>query len=285
MNIHNANRPAAPILRWLGGKRRLAKKLLPLFPAHHCCVEIFCGGAALYFLRPEPAPVEVINDINGELMNLYRVVQHHLGEFAQQFKWALTSRQLFKWYQVMQPETLTDIQRAARFYYLQQNAFGGHVAKQTFGTTTTRKPSMDWQHIEEKVLAAHHRIASTETSVESLPWLKCIERYDRHHTFFYLDPPYWKTEGYGVPFGFEEYERMAEVMRTCKGKVMLSINDHPDMRAVFKGFRMVELDIVYSAGLANRKRKKSGELVIMNWEQEPLLPDAKKHQELLQFAG
>lgn len=76
---------AAPIVPWIGGKRRLAKHILPLFPEHTCYVEPFCGAAALYFLK-EPAKVEVINDVNGELVNLYRVVRHHLEEFVRQFK-------------------------------------------------------------------------------------------------------------------------------------------------------------------------------------------------------
>jgi len=118
---------AQPIIPWLGGKRRLADRLIPLFPRHECYVEVFCGGAAIYFLRPQPAPVEVLNDINGELVNLYRVVTHHLEEFVHQFKWALSSRKIFEWQQMTRPETLTDIQRAARFFYLQQHAFGGKV--------------------------------------------------------------------------------------------------------------------------------------------------------------
>ena len=117
---------ATPIIPWIGGKRRLARHILPLFPAHGCYVEPFCGAAALYFMK-DPAKAEVLNDINGELVNLYRVVQHHLEEFLRQFKWALTSRQIFKWLQATPPEPLTDIQRAARFFYLQKNAFGGKV--------------------------------------------------------------------------------------------------------------------------------------------------------------
>ncbi len=113
-----------PIIPWIGGKRRLARHILPLFPAHTCYVEPFCGAAALFFSKA-PAKAEVLNDINGELVNLYRVVQHHLEEFLRQFKWALTSRQIFKWLQATPPEPLTDIQRAARFFYLQKNAFGG----------------------------------------------------------------------------------------------------------------------------------------------------------------
>ena len=118
-----------PIIPWIGGKRRLARHILPLFPAHTCYVEPFCGAAALFFSKA-PAKAEVLNDINGELVNLYRVVQHLLEEFVRQFKWALTSRQIFKWLQAQPPEPLTDIQRAARFFYLQKQAFGGKVAGQ-----------------------------------------------------------------------------------------------------------------------------------------------------------
>ncbi|PZP30449.1 MAG: restriction endonuclease subunit M [Roseateles depolymerans] len=255
----------SPIVPWLGGKRRLADRLIPLFPKHDCYVEVFCGGAALYFLRPVPAKTEVLNDINGDLVNLYRVVQHHLEEFVRQFKWAISSREVFKWQQMTRPETLTDIQRAARFYYLQQHAFGGRVDGQTFGTATTG-PAINLCRIEEQLSAAHLRLAGTY--IENLAWQAVMERYDRAHTFFYADPPYWDTEGYGVDFGFEQYEQLAAFMRRCKGKVMVSINDHPDIRRCFEGFWMEGLDIKYSVGNARDKgeRAAAGELVITNWE-------------------
>ncbi len=253
----------SPIIPWLGGKRRLADKLMPLFPPHECYVELFCGGAALYFLRPVPAQTEVLNDVNGELVNLYRVVQHHMEEFVRQFKWAISSREVFKWQQMTRPETLTDIQRAARFYYLQQHAFGGKVQGQTFGTATTG-PAINLCRIEENLSAAHLRLAGTY--VENLTWLECLKKYDRAHTFFYADPPYWQTEGYGVPFEFDQYEQLATAMRTCKGKVMVSINDHPDIRAAFAGFWMEGLDIKYSTGNTHGAPVSSRELVIANWE-------------------
>lgn len=253
----------SPIIPWLGGKRRLADRLIPLFPPHECYVEVFCGGAALYFLRPSPAPVEVINDINGELINLYRVVQHHLEEYVRQFKWALTSRQVFKWLQDTQTETLTDIQRAARFFYLQHHAFGGKVDGQTFGTATTTPP-INLCRIEETLSAAHLRLAGT--TVENLPWQECIRRYDRAHTFFYLDPPYWQTEGYGVPFEWDQYAQMADIARSAKGKVMISINDHRDIREVFDGLVFHELGIKYSVANNHGGGGESRELVITNWD-------------------
>jgi DNA adenine methylase len=252
-----------PIVPWMGGKRRLAKSLFDLFPPHDCYVEVFAGGAALYFKRPEPAKVEVLNDINGDLVCLYRVVQHHLEEFIRQFKWALTSRQLFEWQKMTRPETLTDIQRAARFYYLQHHAFGGHITGQTFGTATTAR-SINLMRIEETLSAAWQRLAGTY--VENLPWLQCAERYDRPHTFHYMDPPYWKTKGYGSDFGMDQYEAMADFMRRAQGKVMVSINDHPDIREVFAGFRIEELSIRYSnTNQRQSKAKVTGELVVMNW--------------------
>ncbi|WP_283149716.1 DNA adenine methylase [Silvimonas soli] len=256
---------AKPIIPWLGGKRRLADKIIPLFPPHDCYVEAFAGGAALFFMRPIRAKCEVINDINGELVNLYRVVQWHLEEFVRQFKWALSSRQVFGWVQETRPETLTDIQRAARFFYLQQHAFGGKVDGQSYGTATTA-PMINLLRIEENLSQAHLQLSGV--NIENLPWRDIVERYDRPHTLFYLDPPYWETEGYGFDWSFAEYEYMADFMRRCQGKVIVSINDHPEIREVFHGLWLCEADIRYSIGNARDKdvRPAAGELVIANFE-------------------
>ncbi|EBV2761730.1 DNA adenine methylase [Salmonella enterica subsp. enterica serovar Weltevreden] len=249
-----------PIVPWIGGKRRLAKHILPLFPAHTCYVEPFCGAAALYFLKT-PSKIEVINDINGELVNLYRVVKHHLEEFIRQFKWALVSRQIYKWLQDTPEETLTDIQRAARFYFLQKQAFGGKVADHTFGTSTTSAPRFNLLRIEEELSMAHLRLS--RTLIEHLDWHQCIERYDRPHTLFYCDPPYWGTEGYGVEFGLENYDHMADLAHRIKGKMIISVNDIPEMRQVFKGLNIHSVEINYSlAGKGTPRR----ELIVSNLE-------------------
>ena len=112
------------------------------------------------------------------------------------------------------------------------------------------------------------RIKAGGTTVENLPWEECIKRYDRPHTFFYLDPPYWQAEGYGVPFDWAQYERISSTMRACKGKVMLSINAHPDIRSCFAGLATRELPIKYSVFANNGKPKQTVELVIMNYDIE-----------------
>lgn len=255
---------ASPIIPWIGGKRRLAELLISRFPPHSCYVEVFAGGAAVYFAR-NPADVEVLNDVNGDLVNLYRVVRHHLEEFVRQFKWALSSRQVFEWTKVTRPETLTDIQRAARFFYLQQQSFGGRVDGQNWGTATTA-PSINLLRIEENLSAAHLRLACG-TYIEQLDWAACIERYDRPHTLFYLDPPYWQTEGYGVPFGWEQYELMAEKLRQIKGKAVVSLNDHPDIRRCFAGYDMETFKIDYTVG-GGANRAERSEVIIYNWNRQ-----------------
>lgn len=255
------NQAHTPIIPWIGGKRRLAKHIIPQFPDHSCYVEPFCGAAALYFLK-QPAKVEVINDINGELVNLYRVVKHHLDEFCRQFRWSLTSRQMYKWLQATPEETLTDVQRAARFYYLQKQSFGGKVTGQTFGTATTSAPRLNLLRLEEDLSQAHLRLS--QTYIEHLSWEACITKYDRAHTLFYLDPPYWSTEGYGVDFGLEQYDRIAELARTIKGKMVISVNDIPEMRRAFAGLNMESVGITYTVG-GSGKSGRAAELIIRNW--------------------
>ena len=234
-----------PIIPWIGGKRRLADQIFRRFPSHTCYVEVFAGAAALYFAKT-PSDVEVINDINGDLVNLYRVVKHHLEEFVRQFKWALSSRQVYEWHQATPPSTMTDIQRAARFFYLQKLAFGGKVEGQVFGTATTSPPRLNLLRIEEELSMAHLRLQATY--IEHLPWASVIAKYDRPHSLFYLDPPYWGTEGYGVEFALDNYHLMAELARNIQGAMIISVNDIPEMRAAFAGLHTETLGITYTVG-------------------------------------
>lgn len=256
MNKHS------PVIPWIGGKRRLAKHLLPLFPDHDCYVEPFAGAAALYFMKP-PVTAEVINDINGDIVNLYRVIKHHLDEFVRQFRHALVSRQIWEWLDITPPETLTDIQRAARFFYIQKLGFGGKVENRTFGTPTTSAPRLNLLRIEEDLSQAHLRLS--RTVIEHLPWDDCIRRYDRDHTLVYCDPPYWGTEGYGCEFELDNYVRMADIAEAMRGRLIISVNDIPEMRAVFSRLNIRTVEINYTVGGSGRPIQPSKELIITNW--------------------
>ncbi|HEC12326.1 MAG TPA: DNA adenine methylase [Acidiferrobacteraceae bacterium] len=250
---------------WMGGKRRLAKHILPHLPDHTCYVEPFAGGAAILFMREEPAKVEVLNDLDGELVNFYRVAKHHLLEFCNQFRWAITSRQMFEWLKITPTETMTDIQRAARFYYLQKLTFGGKSEGRAFGTATTARPKLNLVRLEEDMSATHERLA--HVMIEHLSWDKCVEKYDRPHTLFFLDPPYWKTAGYtGPALTLDDYRLLADKMATIQGKAILTINDHPDMVATFGHFRRDKVAIKYTVGGGNKGAKKAGEMICYNWD-------------------
>src|SRR5438874_793819 len=118
-------------LSYVGGRNRLANQIISLIPKHNTYVEPFGGGAQVLF-RKSPSEVEILNDIDGELVNFYRVCQAHHEELRRQLRFTLLSR---KWYERLQstpPETLIDIRRAARYFFLQKSSFGGMVARQNF---------------------------------------------------------------------------------------------------------------------------------------------------------
>jgi len=148
------------------------------------------------------------------------------------------------------------------YIYLQKNAFGGKVSGQSFGTATTSPPRLNLLRLEEDLSQAHLRLS--QTYIEHLDWADCIAKYDREHTLFYCDPPYWGTEGYGVDFGIDQYTRMAELARTIKGKMVISVNDIPEMRKAFTGLHMESVSITYTVSGKNRAAK-TAELVIRNW--------------------
>lgn len=252
-----------PVVAWPGGKRRLAKVLLPLIQSrpHSCYIEEFAGGASMFFLR-QPAEVEVLNDINGEVINLYRVIKNHLDEFAKQYRFAVASREIFEKSKDTPPHVLTDIQRAARFLYIQKLSFGGKISSQTFGISPSSPPRFNVLRLEEDLSQAHLRLA--RAWIEHLGWSECLNKWDRDYSLHFMDPPYWQTEGYGVPFALEEYEKLAEAMRKMKGSAILTINDHPEMKRIFKGFSHDSVDINYTIGGGGTGKGRK-ELIYRNW--------------------
>jgi len=236
-------------LPWLGGKHYLAKKIVPLIEAqpHVCYVEPFMGAAHVFFRR-EPAKVEVLNDLNSELVTLFRVLQHHLEEFLRQFEWSVVSREDFQRWDKTPPESLTDIQRAARFYTLQKMSFAGRNWSRAFRTKTNGPPQLNLVRMTEELREVRQRLARVQ--IEHLPWADCIARYDREHTFFYLDPPYYGVEDYygKAMFKREEYQQMVDVLANLRGSFLLSLNDRPEVREIFKRFHITEISHRYPTG-------------------------------------
>ncbi|MCM2340455.1 DNA adenine methylase [Rhodoferax sp.] len=250
-------------LAWLGGKSRLADRIIDLIPQHTAYCEVFAGAAWVLFKKPE-SKVEIINDINRELVTLYRCVKHHLPALVEQFRWMLVARDEFDRFLKTPADTLTDIQRSARFYYLAKAAFGARVNKPTFGIAASGAPRLNLLRLEEDLSEAHLRLS--RVYIECRPYQDVIDRFDKPGTFFYIDPPYWGCENdYGKElFSREDFTRLAAQLAGVKGKFILSLNDTPGVRDVFGGFNLMQVNTRYSVGAS--KNQVVGELLITNFE-------------------
>ncbi|MFH0878584.1 MAG: DNA adenine methylase [Lentisphaerota bacterium] len=252
-------------LNYFGGKSKLAKVIVPMITKDHTCyVEPFCGAAWVFFSKPE-SEVEVINDMDNELVTFWRVIQNHLEPFLSYFKHAIISRKIWEWEKMKHPETLTDIQRAVRYYYLQRLGFGGKTKGRTFGAAVTKPMNLNLSTIEEVLLNVHWRLK--RVTIEHLDALDCIARYDRKNTFFYIDPPYFfNQDDYAV--SFSRFSDLVDVLGAIKGRFILSINDCQEIRDLFKKFNQKRVKLTYSSGNSRTsgetRSKPRSELLIHN---------------------
>jgi DNA adenine methylase len=218
-----------PILRWPGGKTRQLKFILPLIPKHRTYIEPFAGGLAV-FLAKERSPLEVVNDIHGDLIALYRNVQYHVDAIVSEIEFALNARQNLVEYQA-QPG-LTEIQRAARWFVCNRISWAG--IGRTFGcqgARASRRGAM------EAVLAMHERL--DRTVIEQIPFDRCVKNYDRKHTFFFFDPPYLNADpGAYRGWTVEEMKALRVVLDRIQGKWIVTVDDSKGTREIFDGFNL-----------------------------------------------
>lgn len=250
-------------LAWLGGKSRLADQIVDRMPVHTTYCEVFAGAAWVLFKKPE-SKVEIINDINRELVTLYRCVKHHLPELVTQFRWMLVARDEFDRFMKTPADTLTDIQRSARFFFLAKTAFGAKVTKPTFGIAATAPPRINLLRIEEDLSEAHLRLA--RVFIENKPYAEVVKRFDKPGTLFYIDPPYWGSErdyGDGL-FAREDFRRLADQLDGVKGKFLLSLNDVQGVRDTFANFRIEAVKTRYS--ISAKDNQAVGEVLISNFK-------------------
>ena len=247
---------------WMGGKSRVAARLSELLPGHKCYVEVFAGAANLLFVK-EKSKVEVINDINSELVNLFRITRWHPREFIRELALITQARVNFTDFKA-QPG-LTDIQKAARSFFIMKAAFGGKggTSHSCFGYGTTGRA-----RFRRSAFAAIHRCHKRLDGayIENLDYTDCIARYDRPHTVFYCDPLYLDAGGYKARFCNTDHDRLAELLHNIKGKFLLSINDHPKICSLYKGLPRLKVKVRYS--VSRDKTSKAcdrTELVIANY--------------------
>jgi DNA adenine methylase len=247
-------------LSYVGGKRALAKRLIEMFPAHTTYVEAFAGGAQVFFHKP-PSKVEVLNDLDGEIVNFFRVCQLHYEELLRYSRYVLVSRKWFELLRATDPATLTDVQRAARYLYLLKNSFASLVRHPNYHWHVVQPPGFNLERLPQLIENAHKRLERVQ--IDCLPYDQVIARYDRPTTFFYLDPPYWDKQLYRYNFTAADFEKFAEVLLNVKGKFILSLNDVPEVRALFHRFHIDGVELAYTA--QKRKGRRYREVVITNF--------------------
>jgi DNA adenine methylase len=247
-------------LPYIGGKRAIAKQIIAVFPKHRTYVEPFAGGAQVFFHK-EPSKVEVLNDLDGEMVNFFRVCQQHYEELLRYLRFMLVSRSWHELLKATDPATLTDVQRAARHLYLLKNSYAGLIRSLNYKCHVVQPPGLNPERLPETIEETHKRLARVQ--LENLPYETVLKRFDRPDTLFYLDPPYFGLKLYRHNLTPADFEKMAERLGGLKAKLVLSLNDVPEVRKIFKHFKFREIDLSYTAQkIAGRRYR---EVLITNF--------------------
>lgn len=258
-------------IKWVGGKSRLRKYIIPLIPAHTCYVEPFAGAAWVLFGK-RPSDVEVLNDKEQELINFFRVVKDRPDELIASFEWELVSRAEFERLAGLEPLQLTEVQRAHRFYYLIMAGWGGELRYPRFQTSIT-----DGGHgnrlfgaiktLRERLEPIHRRLSTV--IIENLDWQDCVDRYDRKGVVMYVDPPY---PGNGCNYShnmrdWDAHETLSKRLGRSRCKWILSSYDKPEIRELFA--QHFVLTVQSSSGMNTQKdgstRVLNKEIIITNF--------------------
>lgn len=247
-------------LPYIGGKNRIANQIIEIFPDHTAYVEPFSGGAQVFFHK-EPSRVEVLNDLNGDIVNFFRICQSHHEELLRCLRFVVVSRKWHELFKKQNADTLTDIQRAARFLYLQKTSYAGLVRDQNYNFSVVNGPRFNPESLPELIEQTYKRLHRVQ--IECLPYERVLDRFDRPSTLFYLDPPYFGLKLYTFNFEQADFVTLEARLRAIQGKFVLSLNDVPEVRRIFHRFHFQEIEIAYTAQRTAGKRYH--ELLITNY--------------------
>lgn len=218
---------------WYGGKYSHLDWLLPLLPptTHYC--EPFGGSGAVLINRP-PSPVETFNDIDGEIVNFFRVLRDHKDELLEAIGLTPFSREELRTAVSQTSRDISDLERARRFFVrarqvrtgLAQTASEGRWAHCKLTTRAGMAGAVSrWLGSVEGLSEIAQRLLRVQ--IENAPGIEVIERFDSPDTLLYCDPPYVHssrsdTNAYAYEMSDDEHRELAQVLRSVKGKVALS---------------------------------------------------------------
>lgn len=245
------------VIGWIGGKKQLREVIISHFPSNfEKYVEVFGGAGWVLFARDKHGKYEVYNDMNKDLVNLFRCIKYHVEALQKELNYMLSARENFNDYTVlMKNNTSTDIQRAAMFYYLIRHSFGSK------GTSYATRGKGDYDSFKE-LSARLNRVV-----VENKDFQDLIKIYDKSNTLFYLDPPYYGTEFYykNVEYSKDDHMRLFETLSTIKGKFLLSYNDCPEIRKMYRNYQVISVERRSTLSSSTDNKDKYAELLIKNY--------------------
>lgn len=247
-------------ITWVGGKKLLRKQIVERFPElFDKYVEVFGGAAWVLFYKDKHAEKEVYNDINSELVNLFRMVKYHPEAVEKELEYMLNSREMYNEYYTQDISKKTEIQRAARYFYLIKVSYGAKIT--SFGCTPRNVLQVrDLSEIQKRL---------SKVLIENKSFDQLIKAQDREGTVFYCDPPYYKTEKYydmgDSTFGDEQHLLLRDTLSKIKGKFILSYNDDPFIRKLYKNFNIVAVERNNNLGNASGGKSRYKELIITNY--------------------
>lgn len=257
-------------IAWIGGKRILAGKIISMMPEHHCYTEVFGGGGWVLF-RKKPSEVEVWNDLNSDLVNLYRIVRTKSAVFKKRQFYLLSSREEYYSFQaaVKAGKFKDNIDRAIAFYYCIKNSFGSGILT-GFAFSPDQKPR--YGDCLDTIDPARERLRNVY--IDNLPYDKLIRNWDRSNTLFYCDPPYYmllERKGrsyYQCTFSHDDHVRLRDTLKVINGKFILSYDDNPVIRQLYKRYNIIETSPVQYTmnNRLNTQTRKASELIITNYE-------------------
>ena len=251
---------------WIGGKSQLRRVILDFFPKEKPAryIEVFGGAGWILFSSDKHAPLEVFNDLDGNLINLYRCIQYHCAELQREIKLGgeqipPNSRELFLDYKAqLECRGLTDIQRAARYFYIVRMSYGAD--RRSFGCS------------KKALTGAIERLPEIQLRlrdvvIENGDFERIIKTYDRPDALCYIDPPYYKAEEFYDGFARKDHNRLFDCLAGLKGKFVLSYNDAPEVRDWYAGYNICEVARPNSLVKNNETNKIYKEIIITNFNQ------------------
>ena len=254
--------------KWVGGKSRLRKTIIAMLPPHECYVEVFAGAAWVLFGK-EPSKVEVLNDIDGEVINFFRVVKERPEELITSFEWDLASREEFERLRDLDSDLLDPVHRAHRFYYLVMAGWGGELHSPRFQTSITDKGHGNrligaLRGLRERIMPVYSRLQTV--IIEHLDWRECIDRYDKEPTAMFLDPPY---PGNSCNYRFNlrewhDHQEIATRMRKTRAKCLLTTYDRPELRELFAEFYITPVH--FPSGMSGQHGRRNHEIIVTTYD-------------------